>query len=623
MCGIVGIRSKNKHGFVNFENIDTAVNSLKHRGPDSQQSKQYTNVSFGHTRLAVIDTESGANQPFEDDRYSLVFNGEFYNYKDIRKAMVDKGLVFETKSDTEVLFKLLIEKREKALEEINGCFAFAFYDRLDDYMLIARDRLGIKPLYIYEDENQVIFSSEVKTLLSFEIDKTLNFPGIANYFRLTYFNEDRTIFKNVKKLRPGYFYEFVGEKEPRLKQYYELMPDQKYEGNYEYAQFELRNRLNTSVQRRLVSDVPLGTFLSGGVDSTIVSALAKYQKHDLKTFSIGFEHEYFDETEYARIAAKRIGSVHEEIVLGKKEFRENFEDFLNSLDEPFGDSSSFAMFLLSKYAKKHVTVCLSGDGADELFGGYRKHFADYYIRTSSKGKKRLINLIGTLASPISTSRSNSMGDKSRKIQKLKNGMQLSADQRYYEWCTFISEKEKNKLLAFDSENGYDEFYETSAINSFEDLNDTLFSDQKMVLPNDMLKKVDLMSMANSLEVRTPFLDHLVVDFVNSLPAEYKVHELGGKRILKDTFRNELPEEIINRPKSGFEIPIEEWLGDFLIELFNDEMFSESFIKRQGIFNWDTVERLKNQDLSAQGSDKIYLIWSLIIFQYWYKNNLAE
>ena len=537
--------------------------------------------------------------------------------------MLEKGTVFLTKSDTEVLFKLLIEKREKALDDINGCFAFAFYDRLDDYLLIARDRLGIKPLFIYEDENQMIFSSELKSLLQLEIDRSLNLDGLANYFRLTYFNEDRTLFKHIKKLLPGCFYEFVGEKVPRLKQYYDLVPDQKFEGNYEYAKFELRNRLNNSIKRRLVSDVPLGTFLSGGIDSTIVSALAKYQKHDLKTFSIGFEHEYFDETKYARIAAERIGSNHEEIMLGKKEFRENFEEFLDALDEPFGDSSSFAMYLLAKYAKRQVSVCLSGDGADELFGGYRKHYADHYIRTANKGKRRLIGLIGATAGLVPTSRSNSIGDKSRKIQKLKKGMEMTHDRRYYEWCTFISEKDKKGLLSFDSREGYDDFFDTSTIVTFDDFNDVLFSDQKMLLPNDMLKKVDLMSMASALEVRTPFLDHLVVDFVNTLPSEFKVNELGGKRILKDTFRNELPDEIVNRPKSGFEIPIEEWLGDILEDLFNEEMFSESFIKKQGLFQWNTIQKLKEVNLAKGGGDKIYLIWSLIVFQYWYKNNLAE
>ena len=193
MCGIVGIRSKNKHGFVNFDNLQIAVNTLKHRGPDNIGIKQYTNVALGHTRLAIIDTEDSANQPFEDDRYSLVFNGEIYNYKDLRKSMIEKGGTFKTKSDTEVLFQLLIEKREKALYDINGCFAFAFYDRLDDYLLIARDRLGIKPLFIYEDDNQMIFSSELKSLLEFDIDTSLNLKNVGNYFRLTVMNTPITI----------------------------------------------------------------------------------------------------------------------------------------------------------------------------------------------------------------------------------------------------------------------------------------------------------------------------------------------------------------------------------------------------------------------------------------------
>jgi asparagine synthase (glutamine-hydrolysing) len=232
-----------------------------------------------------------------------------------------------------------------------------------------------------------------------------------------------------------------------------------------------------------------------------------------------------------------------------------------------------------------------------------------------------VKVIGTLSNPFGTSRSNAVGDRVRKIQKLKKGMELSHAKRYFEWCTFISEKDKNNLLAFSTPNGYDDFYEYSQIKEFDDFNMTLFSDQKMVLPNDMLKKVDVMSMASSLEVRTPFLDHLLVDFVNSLPANFKVNDSGGKQILKDTFSHELPDEIIHRPKRGFEIPIEEWLGDILTDLFNQEMFSENYIKRQNIFNWSTINRLKETNLSEGNSDKIYLIWSLIVFQYWYKNNL--
>lgn len=619
MCGIVGIRAKNSQGYVNFDKLSSAVNTLHHRGPNVNGSKQYTNIALGHTRLSIIDTSDAANQPFDDDRYALVFNGEIYNYRELRKDLEKQGIRFQTKSDTEVLFRLLIEKRDKALEFINGCFAFAFYDRLDDYFLIVRDRLGIKPLYVYEDEAQLIFSSEFKTLLEFEIDKSLDKQSIANYFRNTYFPYHASLLKKVKQLKPGSFIEFIGG-ERKEKVYYKIKEKEKFQGTYDYATFELRNRLNKSVAKRLISDVPIGTFLSGGIDSTVISALAKYQHHHLNTFSVGFDHPYFDETKYAELAAKRIGSNHHTIHIGKKEFKENFHDFLNHLDEPFGDSSAFAVYLLTKYAKEHVTVCLSGDGADELFGGYRKHFGDWYVRNMSPGKERLVNLISWVLNPLNQSRSTIKGDRNRKIQKLQQGMQMSPSKRYYEWCTFVDENEKNKLLNFTSEVGYDFFYEQNFPWDFNDFNAVLIADQNTVLNADMLKKVDLMSMANAVEVRTPFLDHLVVDFVNSLPANFKVWEKGGKRLLKDCFNNEIPEEILNRPKKGFEIPIEEWLKEEIYEIFQGEMFQREFIEQQNLFNFNFIQELSKNPFSGNAPNRIYLVWSLVTFQFWYYQN---
>ena len=618
LCGIIGIWAKNSKGESEFEKMPAALKKLSHRGPDNQSIKTYSKVCLGHTRLSVIDPVASSNQPMTDQtgKYHLIYNGEIYNYKELRQSLEYEGFRFNTKSDTEVLLNLLISKGEKAVEKLNGCFAFVFYDEEQDQVIFARDRIGIKPLILYEDENKIILTSEMGSLYDFDIDSTINETPLNLYLRLTYIPAPTAILKKTFKILPGQM-GVIDTEGLRLNRYYSAKRQPLKKIPFQMAADELKSRLTIAVKDRLVSDVPLGTFLSGGMDSSIISAIAKRHKDDLQTFSVGFEHPYFNELDYANMVANHIDSNHHVIMLGKKDFQENFHDFLNSIDEPFGDSSAFAMYLLSKETKKHVTVALSGDGADELFAGYRKHRAEFILRFMSTTRKSGFKFMSALLSKMKVSRSDKVGDFNRRLQKMVGGFNLNNEKRYFEWCCFLSEEEVFKVL----KKNWRSETEWKGIQ-IEDMADFLIADQHMVLPNDMLKKVDQMSMAHGLEVRTPFLDHNVVELANSFPIEYKLDKKMGKILLKYAFESMLPKEVLYRSKKGFEIPLQDWLGDEITELLNSDLFERDFVEHQGIFEYDNISHLIKSVKSNSFGDKIYLIWSLIVFQNWYKRNYS-
>ncbi|MCB9224103.1 MAG: asparagine synthase (glutamine-hydrolyzing) [Crocinitomicaceae bacterium] len=613
MCGIVGIWTKNKQGESELLKINDAVSRLKHRGPDHQDSKTYSNLALGHARLSIIDTRESANQPMLDEtgRYCLVYNGEIFNYKEIRQGLELEGVRFTTNSDTEVLLHLLILKGIDGLERVNGFFAFIFYDQQENKVLFARDRMGIKPLVIYEDEDKIILSSEMHALFAFDIDKTLDNSALNYYLRLSYSPAPTNMLTRCFKIIPGQAGE-ITEDGLKLHRYYKTIRQPFISGGFSESVKDLRSLLTQSVKDRLISDVPLGSFLSGGVDSSIVSAIASRHKEDLETFSIGFDHPYFNESGHAKVVAEHIGSKHHEFIIGKEEFVSNFDEFLDRIDEPFADSSAFAVYFLSKKTKEHVTVALSGDGADELFGGYRKHRAELMIREMSVSKERGIRFLSKVFKSDRSSRSDKWGDFNRKINKLKNGLELSNTERYFEWCCFSSKMDVFDLL--EPSHREEAGWKGAEI---ENMNDVLIADQLMVLPNDMLKKVDLMSMANQLEVRTPFLDHRIVELANALPLKFKLNQKTGKIILKEAFREYLPEGILSRPKQGFEIPLQDWLGEKLDEIMASQLFTKDYINEQGIFDFEYIQFLSKNIRSKQFGDKIYLVWSLIVFQHWY------
>lgn len=499
---------------------------------------------------------------------------------------------------------------EEALKSLNGFYALAFYDRQLNRLVLARDLAGIKPLLVFEDDEKVCFASEMTGLTPFTKSFEINPTTLNQYFSLTYTAAPETIANRVNALMPGEVR--VYEDKGCVSSTYLKTKTSEFKQSYSVACDQLEELLSESVARRMVSDVPLGTFLSGGLDSSIIAALAKRNKSDLKTFSVGFDHPYFNESNYSSEVSKHIDSHHFEIIISKNDFKQSFTHFLDALDQPFADSSAFAMYLLAKKTKEEVTVALSGDGADELFAGYRKHMAAFRASNFGSGKQSVIQVLAKISKPIPEKRAGKFGDFARKIKRLNRGLDLGEEDRYWFWCQFITKEDRESLLKHgfvDIKYPYD-----WGNRGFQD---HLLADQQLVLPNDMLKKVDAMSMAHGLQVRTPFLDRSVIEFAQSIPTDYKINRKHGKRILRDTFSDLLPKSILTRSKKGFEIPLAYWLEDEIVEQFQSDRFSKDYLIKQDLFNVEYVMYLKKDLKSAIQGDRIYLVWALIVFQFWW------
>jgi asparagine synthase (glutamine-hydrolysing) len=610
MCGIAGIKLFNNiPSKTENANLISALDKQKHRGPDNTNVRIHGKSILGHNRLSIIDTNERSNQPFIDDseRYSLVFNGEIYNYKEIKINLENKGVIFKTKSDTEVLFQLLIEKREDALYDLRGCFSFAFYDSVEDCMLLARDRMGINPLLYAVLEDRFVFGSELFVFKDLGIEHSLNHAALNDYFQFTYIPAPLTIINSIQKLEAGKFI-VLNENKLEVKSYWTPENEQQFKGTYEEAKIKLRKLIEFAVTSQLEADVPVGTFLSGGVDSSIVSALASKTKKDLHTFSVSFgDQKAYDESEYALLVAKHIHSNHHVIRLKEQNFITNFQEILDSFDEPFADSSAIAMWFLAKETKKHLTVALSGDGADELFAGYNRHRAFEKSYKSTKLKIQTLKILSPLLKKLLIKQKPK---KYYKIEKFLKLTQLKWPNNYWFLASNIGEDSKNKLLLNRTQNTV--MYSSKNSN----LNDFLLLDQKFVLSNDMLKKVDMMSMRHSLEVRTPFMDKDLVKFANSLPEEWKLSSKTGKHILKDAFSDLLPEEIFSRAKQGFEVPVFAWIKNSWEELIPNKWFDEVFISDQKIFNYNSILDLKSRFFNNLGNSSQEM-WAYLVFQNWF------
>jgi len=631
MCGITGIYAFNDKGKSFFPEIEKAIQALNKRGPDNQGIYINQNVALGHTRLSIIDVSESASQPFLDEtqRYVIVYNGEIYNFKQLKQELINKGQYFKSNSDTEVLLKLYILNKEKCLDRLQGFFAFAIYDKETEELFIARDRIGIKPLLIYKDSDKLIFASEMKAIMAYNINLTLDYTSLLNYLQLNYIPAPDSIFKEVKKITPGSWLRLKG-KEFEKECYYNIpaiIDNNNYNNiSMEQASQQLETLLEQSVTKRLVSDVPLGAFLSGGIDSSIIVALAAKQVKNLNTFTIGFKDEpLFDETYYARLVSEKYNTNHTEFSLTTDDIFNEFYNILNYIDEPYGDSSALAVYILSKNTRNHVTVALSGDGADELFGGYNKHLAEYYARKFSAFSP-FLKLASPLWNILPKSRNTKYGNIIRQLKRFTNGISLPEKERYWRWCAFTNVNEALSLL--NQPVALSDFKEKqnkilSTFTSNGDLNQVLYADMHLVLQNDMLVKVDLMSMANSIEVRVPYLDHELVNFMFSLPYQYKINNRKRKIILLETFGHLLPDQLLNRSKHGFEVPLLKWFRTDLKNLIENDLLSETFIKEQKIFNYNEILKLKNKLFSSNPDESVARIYGLIVFQYWYKKYLAN
>jgi asparagine synthase (glutamine-hydrolysing) len=624
MCGISGIISKQTLSQNDIAQLSASVKAMNKRGPDSQGTFVHDKVGLGHARLSIMDTSSAASQPFvhDDGNYVLVFNGEIYNFKELREPLEKEGIKFRTHSDTEVLLELYRKEKEKCIEKFVGFFAFAILDKRDGSVFVARDRFGIKPLYIYQDDQKILFGSELKSIMAFNIKKDINFTSLYQYLQFNYIPGNQCIFKNAYQLQQGHF-AVVKNNEIKISKYYEIpFTEGRYDSiSYPDAQKKLIELLDKSVERRMIADVPLGAFLSGGTDSSIVTALASKKTEKLNTFSIGYQDEpLFDETAYAQEVAKKFNTNHTVFKLTNKDLYNVLEEVLDYTDEPFADSSALAVYILSRETRQKVTVALSGDGADELFSGYNKHKAEYIMRHPSAAGS-IINNFGWLWKSLPQSRNSAIGNKIRQFDKFSSAAKLSSSERYWQWAGLMNEESAKEFLKVSFEQSLYQVEKRKLLKGFSengDFNEVLLADMNMVLPGDMLTKVDRMSMANSLEVRVPFLDHELVNFVFSLPEEYKICSTHRKRILQDTFKDILPERLYKRPKHGFEVPLLSWFRSDLKSMINNDLLSKELIEKQGIFNVEKIEQLKAKLNSSNPQDATAHIWGLIVFQYWWK-----
>lgn len=631
MCGITGIFAFNLIGKINKIHVTNATMALEKRGPDFQDIYIDEWVGLGHRRLSIIDTSNVANQPMWDSthRYCIVFNGEIFNFQELRQTLQAKGISFHSQSDTEVLLQLYIQEKENCLNKLNGFFAFCVYDKQEQSFFIARDRFGIKPLLYVHDEDKFIFASEMKAVLQYGIDKELDYESLETYLQLNYIPAPDSIFKSVKKLLPGH-YLTLKKREANILSYYTIPDTEDKTISFDQAKQKLKDLLEKSVQRRLIADVPLGSFLSGGIDSSVITGIASQHKKNLHTFSIGFKDEkFFDETAYASLVAKHFNTEHTVFSLTNNDLYKHVNNILDYIDEPFADSSAINVYILSQETRKYATVALSGDGADELLAGYNKHAA-FYRMIHSGWKENALKTLSPLWKILPKSRNNILTNKVRQFQRFTDGMKLTPKERYWRWAGFASELEAQSLLSDQSKTHLSqEKYHSrkqsllARLSNEGSMREVLLTDTTLVLPNDMLTKVDLMSMANALEVRVPFLDYEVVNFIFSLPDDFKINQSIRKRVLQEAYRDVLPPALYKRPKKGFEVPLLKWFRYEMRSLIENDLLSKNTIETQGIFHYPAVEKLKKQLFSNNPGDVHARIWGLIVFQWWYKKTIGN
>ncbi|HKX28270.1 MAG TPA: asparagine synthase (glutamine-hydrolyzing), partial [Blastocatellia bacterium] len=608
--------------------IERMCDAITHRGPDDWGSHVETIgdqvVSIGMRRLSIIDVASG-HQPIanEDNSVWIVFNGEIYNYRELRDDLIARGHRFRTRTDTETIVHLYEEEGERCVEKLRGMFTFAIWDRRDHSLFLARDRAGKKPMHYTQSGDHFVFGSEIKSILQHPaVKREVNLEAISDFLTYGYVPDPRTAFNGIHKLPPGHTLTYKNG-QIRTRRYWDFGF-----GSAVWAQRlteaehieRLRELLAESVRIRLESEVPLGAFLSGGIDSSLVVALmAREMQQPVKTFSIGFKESGFDELKYAKVTAKLLNTDHHEFVVTPN-VCQLVEEIIWHHDEPFADVSSIPTYVVSKMAREYVTVVLSGDGGDELFGGYER----YAVERQREKFHRIPRFIRYgLMRPLSAALPEGFYGK-----RFLGNIALDLGERYVDNISYFNEEAKRALLAstmraalngYEASNAYHQLYLESG--SEVNLERQLYLDSKTYLPGDILVKVDRMSMAQSIETRAPLLDHRLIEYAQTIPASLKLRRTGNgietKYILKRAAAGLIPDEIINRPKQGFDVPIRKWLNGELREMLDDTLNSRSLHER-GYFNSQAVQSIVNEH--RQGvRDHARHLWGLLTLELWHRS----
>lgn len=623
MCGIFGF-------YTNKISADDQISILKHmgerlihRGPDAEGYFTHNHMAMGMRRLSIIDLETGKQPIFSCDKsHVIVFNGEIYNFRELRKDLKEKGYQFQTKSDTEVVVNMYQEKGAESLQDFNGMFAFALYDETKDELFIARDRFGIKPLYYCYQNDTLVFASEIKALLCYpSISREISADALDLYLTFEHVPAPYSIYKNIHKLEQGHY---LILKNGRLikKRYYKISYGNKHtsRNTAEYIE-DLDLLINSAVKRRTISDVPFGAFLSGGIDSALIAYyLVKNSSKKVKTFNVAFEDKSFDESHYSRQVADHLCTDHHEHVFTTDDLIKSLPAILDNMDEPFADASLLPTALLSRFTRENVTVALSGDGSDEIFAGYPTYYARKLAQYVPKWVYPLMR-IGANVLPVNDD--NISFD--FKVKKFIEGLGNPPDLRHQIWLGSFAPVQKLEIFSKDTLNTLEDKTSVSnLVRSHMRTCDTesnwersLWLDMRFYLQDNMLVKVDRASMMHSLEVRVPYLDHQLVEYAIRIPAKYKYNGRVSKYILKKLASVYLPENIVKRPKKGFGIPIAKWMKHELRSHFQ-EILSEDRINTQGFFNGRNVKSLLNQHLLNK-KDNRKLLWTLYIFSLWLEN----
>lgn len=624
MCGITGIIYKDSSKKVDSSQLEFANNRITHRGPDDSGFFIDGHIGIAMRRLSIIDL-AGGHQPIsnEDNTVHIVYNGELYNFKEIRKKLIKKGHRFKTTSDTESILHNYEEKGLKLFNDLNGMFAFAIWDSNTKSLLIARDRLGIKPLFYYEDDEKLIFASEIKAILAFsDLDLSINNKALFDFLTFTYIPCPDTIYKKIRKLPQGTFLQFHNGK-TTINPYWQLTYNINQNWTLKTATDKLEELLHDAIKIRMMSEVPLGAFLSGGIDSSTLSYFITKNrlKDNLHTFSIGFQTDsIYNELPSSKIVAEQLRTIHHTQTVNPA-MVDLLPKVVALLDEPMADPSVIPTFLLSQFTRKYVTVALSGDGGDELFAGYERQRVMNILRrfyNIPNGLKNiLISKIFSKIKPVEQKDSFCAS-----VKRILSDVSAGYLPTYKRWLTNFNPTLLQQILTPDllveyhRHNSY-KIVEECFSTCDNAINQSLNFETRYYLPDDLLVKVDRMSMGNSLEVRVPFLDHRIVEFASTLPVDFKIRGKTGKYVLKNLMKRYLPKEIIKKPKQGFSPPIKEWLKNDLKEYCHDALLSSNVLNQY--FNNDNIEKLLNEHYAGK-RDFQYQIWTLLILSQWIKIN---
>jgi asparagine synthase (glutamine-hydrolysing) len=626
MCGIAGFtRFFDPTG--DLSSLVKMGDRIAHRGPDAHGEYLDEGVGLCHRRLSIIDLSAAGNQPMfsEDGNLVIVFNGEIYNYLELRKDLEKKGYGFKTRTDTEVILALYQYEGTKCLDKLFGMFAIAIWDKTKQELFLARDRLGKKPLYYYSDGKQFIFSSEIKAILEIEkVPREIRHDAIYDFFVYQYVPESKSIFKNILKVEPGHFLT-ISRRGINIRQYWDVSFKAQSTANEHELAEGLLDVIDTCTRQRMISDVPLGAFLSGGVDSSgIVALMAGSSEKPVVTCSIGFDSKKYDEIQYARQVADQYHTTHHELTV-KENILDGLEHIAGFFDEPFADQSLVPTFFVSQLARTKVTVALAGDGGDENFAGYAKYDVD---QIENRVRKKVPGFVRENLFPLFTGYLQRSNIRSfNRAGTLLNALSKNPAEGFYLTNTFMTDSMWNRLANDDLKKEIDGYHPSiqttrfyNEVDAEDHLSRILYTDIKSYLVGDILVKVDRMSMANSLEVRAPILDHRVVEYAASIPSSLKLHQKEKKYILKNAFGGLLSDDILYRKKMGFSVPLARWLRNELRDIAEEKLLgSES-----GLSNYFKPDEIKNIWLEHQAEirDHSAALWSLLMFEFWWQRYIA-